>query len=166
MLRGKEWEGTHKPSITYIRHLLKAFNIHHSKDASICPTCRLLQDFGHGENPPPHLQDQAAVTRWRNKFNKHKAEHHHISKTQHNPYTQDKNYIINNAITDEIIITQDSPTPTTIRIQSRHDCIHISYNPNELDNIQRTYYHYVGYKGYSNDVWFVMAVWEDLLKIK
>jgi len=146
-------------------NILKEWRIHHSKDVSQCPTCRLLHYFGNNQAPPPHLQG-AALTRWRNKLNKAKT-HKHIARTQHNSHKQQKTNIIETKSQNTMILLQDF---TQLEPQSgfNQDMIItiLTYNEHEVDKIKRDYYHFVGEQGDTNDIYFVITVWEHMFKTK
>lgn len=165
---GKKEEGTHMAlSITRINNMLMGWRIHHSTDATQCPICKLLHDYGNGQPPPPNLQGNE-LTKWQKKLNKCKnSNHKHKSQTQHKIHKQTKDKMVKEQLTDLMIILQDF---TQLEPQSgfNQDFILtlLTYDTTEPDKIKRQYYHFIGEQDDKNDVYFVIAVWEQLLREK
>ena len=91
---GDKGKKTDQPlSITKINNILAGCNIHHSKDTTQCPTCRLLADYDNNQ-PPPDLEGKALI-KWQRKLNKaKKSNHKHIAQTQHKSHKQTKQHTI------------------------------------------------------------------------
>lgn len=143
--------------------ILKGWRIHHSSDASQCPTCKLLKDYGNNQPPPLGLVG-AALTRWQNKLNKAHT-HKHIAQTQHNAHKQLKNKMIDTQSKDTMIILQDF-TQLEPQTGFNQDMIltTLRYDAQEPDKIKRQYYHFVGEQHDKNDIYFVISVWEHIMK--
>lgn len=134
-------------------------------DASICPTCKLLKDYGNGQPLPDHLTDKEKA-KMRQKINKN-HDHHHIAQTQHKTCKRAKEEMVAKKRRDYMIMYQDF-TQLMPQTGFHQDMIItvLTYDEHAIDKIHRTYYHFVGEQTTKNDVYFVIAVWEHMLKNK
>jgi len=163
--RGRTENNTHIPlSQTAIHSILKQWSIHHSTDATVCPSCKLLRDYGN-EQPPPRGLRGLALRKWQINLKKQKESHHAIAKIQHQANKQQKEDLVNNKKTDTIIITQDFTqlVPQTGFNQDLIQTFH-TYDEQAPDKIRKRYHHYVGEGDTKNDIFFVIAVWEHIFK--
>lgn len=192
MLRGNKTLGTDIPlSFTTIRkNILKKWNIHRTTDATICPTCRYLEEYqateavpqsfitevklsaykswkkSHKNIPcPDSVFDKAiadAPIKWTRKYPKIK-DHHERSKNQFKAYKQTKDRLAKGELEDTIMVLQDF---TQLQPQSgfNQDLIIsiLSYDPTSTDKLHKSYHHFIA-QDEKNDYYFVMAVWEHLL---
>jgi hypothetical protein len=162
---GKNSKGTDKAlSKKRVKQILRGWRIHHSTDTSQCPTCKFLEQYD-GKPPPQNLlNNPKALKKHQNKLIKHK-QHKLIAQTQHNIFKANKQHLIDTQSTDTMIILQDF---TQLEPQSgfNQDMILtlLTYDAEVDDMIRRRYLHFVGENTDKNDVFFVMAVWEHMLR--
>ena len=191
-IRGVTAHGTHKPcSISFIRKwILRKENIHHSKDQSICPTCLLLEQYGHGEPMPDSFKEKevekatknwnkqhpntpfpadklaqcvaGVPEKWKRKLEKYK-DHHQRIKDQFRAYKQTKTQLAKGELQDTILVLQDF---TQLSKQSgfNQDLIItiIGYDPSSKDKLRTTFHHFIA-DDEKNNIYFVFAVWEYIL---
>jgi hypothetical protein len=137
-------------------------------DATVCPHCLFLEQYGGGQPPPAQLLEKGKEKEyetWKKKLAKEKGHPERIKK-QHNSFKTSKDKLANGLLPDTVILLQDF---TQLQPQSgfHQDLIItlLKHNKDAEDKIQRKYFHWIANQE-KNDLYFVVGVWEYLLSNK
>jgi len=167
LIRGSQVNKTNKPlSLSSVhKHILKKWSIHHSIDATICPHCNLLENYGENQPTPAHLLEEGKekdLATWKKKLAKAKGHPERI-KAQHTSFRETKDKLAAGLLPDTLILLQDF---TQLQPQSgfNQDLIltFMSHDIGATDKIKREFDHWIADKE-KNDLYFVVSVWEHLL---
>lgn len=166
--RGNAAHNSLKPlSLSALRkHILNKKNIHHCQsDATVCPHCKMLEDYGNNQPPPQELRapnKTKELEKWKRKLAKYK-NHPQMAHQQYKAYKHTKDQLAKGLLPNTTLVVQDFTQlePQTGFNQDFIITIY-SYDPNSTDNLHREYIHFVA-EDEKNDKYFVVAVWEYLL---